>query len=270
MPDSSRLCFIVMPFDSAFDDIFEHAIERAVTTHGYRCHRADRTAGAFNLIQAMIHHIFEADLVIADLSGGNMNVFYELGVAHSCCSRNKTIMIAEETSEIPFNVSPYNVVLYDRTYSGIQTLRNKISEQIDSLAVVDGPATNPVQEYLTSRDRKQTLEFLPPPSADPKKSVGTYQRMTHALLQLGLLSFLDAWPKDQPAPTLTEICRRLDIRSRKSAFEAIQELSAEGLIERAKGEGALWQLSERGKEMLVRLRPVAKIRIETEVEELLR
>ncbi len=254
-----------MPFDDSFDDIFEHAIERAAVSRGYRCHRADQAAGTFNLIQAMVHHLFEADLVIADLSGGNMNVFYELGVAHSCCERNKTIMLAEQSSEIPFDVKPYHIVLYDRSYSGIKSLREKIIEQIDFLADADRPATNPVQDYLANRSRGRSLKFLPTASPAPRET-GIEQRMSRSLLELGLLSFLETSSADGTASSLTEICRRLAIRSRKAAYETVQDLSAEGLIERAAGDSALWQLSEHGKDLLQRLRPVAKIKIETEVD----
>lgn len=265
MTERTKSCFAVMPFDAAFDDVFEHAIERAATRRGYRCHRADRAAGAINLIEAMIHHIFEADLVIADLTGGNMNVLYELGIAHSCCERNKTLMIAEDGSRIPFDVRPYHVVLYDRSYGGIKSLREKLAEHIDFLADAERPVANPVQDYLESRERGSSLEFLP--TARPTASAGSVRRrLSRSWLELGLLSFLETTTGQGTAPSLTEICHRLDIRSRKAAFETLQALSADGLIERADGAGALWRLSERGRTLLHRLRPVARIKIETEVD----
>lgn len=62
---------------------------------------------AGSIIEHTIDLIFEADVIIADLSRLSTNVFYELGVAHAL--EKLTVMICEEGTTLPFNVTTYRV-----------------------------------------------------------------------------------------------------------------------------------------------------------------
>ncbi len=60
--------------------------------------------------------IKEADLIIADLSGNNPNVYYELGYARALCK--EVIQIRDSnTAKLPFDVSGYNTPTYDLSTS---------------------------------------------------------------------------------------------------------------------------------------------------------
>src|SRR5882672_842454 len=93
MPSDSPLCFVLMPFGSKadpsggpninFDPIYEQAIKPAIEAAGMEPVRADgeRTGGIIH--KPMFERLLLCDFAVADLTTGNPNVFYELGVRHA-------------------------------------------------------------------------------------------------------------------------------------------------------------------------------------------
>ena len=90
----SNKCFVLMPFAREMRQVFEHAIKPAAKASGYDCFRADDASGPRNIISEIIDNIFKSDVIVADITGNNPNVFFELGVAQTIA--NKTIMICEK------------------------------------------------------------------------------------------------------------------------------------------------------------------------------
>ncbi len=65
-----------------------------------------------NILMDIIQPIYESDIVIADLTGLNPNVMYELGLAHSF--NKKTIVITkDDLSQLPFDLKQYRAKDYD-------------------------------------------------------------------------------------------------------------------------------------------------------------
>ena len=82
-----RRCFVIMPFSSSnscseeqWTDIFENMIKPSVEESGfqYDCSRANLVIG--NIIRDFLDNLNKADVVIADLTDKNPNVFYEAGL----------------------------------------------------------------------------------------------------------------------------------------------------------------------------------------------
>lgn len=156
----SKNCVVVMPFSDEKKEVFVYAIEPACESTGFECFRADRPEKAGNIIEHTIDLIFDASVVIADLSDLNANVFYELGVAHSL--EKITVMICEKGTKLPFNIKTYRVIYYQHGVDGMKVLREaleKILNDVDDWAAVR--ATNPVQAIKLLRqleERRQELE----------------------------------------------------------------------------------------------------------------
>ncbi len=87
-------CFVLMSFDSDRLEVYNHAIAPAVEAAGFECHRADDAFRSEAIISKIIRNIFRDDVIVADISGFNPNVLYELGVAHAV--GDKTIIICEK------------------------------------------------------------------------------------------------------------------------------------------------------------------------------
>jgi hypothetical protein len=136
-----------MPFAEEFNEVYEHAIVPAAETAGFLCHRADDAVGPNAIISDIIESIFAADVIVADVTGSNPNVFYELGVAHTI--DNKTIMICEKTDKpLPFDLAAYRVIFYRKTIEGIRTeLQSKLEKHLTQLGSWKNHPTNPVQHF---------------------------------------------------------------------------------------------------------------------------
>jgi len=140
-----KLCFVIMPFREELKEVYEYGIKPAVIDSGYRCIRADESISIGNITRIIIEHILQADVIIADLTGHNPNVFYELGVSHSV--GNKTIMITQDIQSVPFDIKSYRIISYEQTIEGAQGLRGQISKEIHNIDYWSISPTNPVQDF---------------------------------------------------------------------------------------------------------------------------
>lgn len=86
--------FVLMPFEPEFDRIFERLIQPTLAEVGYEVQRADTDLSQRNIMRKIIEGIANADLIVAELTGNNPNVFYELGVAHGL--QKPVIMISQD------------------------------------------------------------------------------------------------------------------------------------------------------------------------------
>jgi hypothetical protein len=124
-----RRCFLAMPFSSAFQRVHK-TVARSVANAGWLIVRADEIARPRHLTDAIFQAIVTSDLVVADISGNNPNVFYELGFAHAVgCD---IIMLFQKASakRLPFDVAHERTLFYDTTEEGLRTL----AEELEKLA----------------------------------------------------------------------------------------------------------------------------------------
>lgn len=83
------------------------------------------------ITKTIIEQIISADLVIADLTGNNPNVFYELAIRHSY--RKPAIQIIKGDIEIPFDVSNMRTISYDTTLSGANLAKKEIEAMLKAI-----------------------------------------------------------------------------------------------------------------------------------------
>ncbi len=121
--------FVLMPLASEFDDIYEYLIRGAVSEAGFDVGRADDVRNQRNILADIVQAIGASDLIIADLSTANPNVYYELGLAHAF--GRKVILLAQDIEEVPFDLRSYRVVTYTTHFSRI----NEAREELRQLAV---------------------------------------------------------------------------------------------------------------------------------------
>ena len=115
-----KTCFVICPVGTEgtkirkrANQLLKHIIAPVVTQLGYEYpDRADLTSEHRQTIPEDIsRRLFEADLVIADLSNCNANVFYELGKRHAWGGR--CIHLTQDIASLPFDVKQYRVIRYD-------------------------------------------------------------------------------------------------------------------------------------------------------------
>lgn len=149
MKSGQKTCFVLMPFADGFREVYEKVYRRVCEENGIRCWRVDERLGPGSITRDIVEGILEADIVIADLTGRNPNVFYELGIAHS--AGNKTIMTAQSLKDVPFDIASYRVIEYEQTISGAEKLADDLARSIDALMATLERTNNPVQDALHGR-----------------------------------------------------------------------------------------------------------------------
>jgi nucleoside 2-deoxyribosyltransferase len=142
---SPKLCFVIMPFKDDMKEVYRSAIKPACEKAGFTSLRVDELKGAFNINRKIIEHIFSSDAIVADLTGWNPNVFYEMGVAHAI--DNKTITIIQKKDKLPFDVVTYRGIFYEQTEAGLVKLREDILESLQNIADWRQHPSNPVQDF---------------------------------------------------------------------------------------------------------------------------
>lgn len=91
--------------------ILQNIIKPAAEQCGYEAFIETEAGAGGHITKNIIRHIGDCDLVIADISLDNGNVFYELGISH-VFHKGKTIMIAEDPEHLKFDIRNDKVVPY--------------------------------------------------------------------------------------------------------------------------------------------------------------
>lgn len=108
-----------MPFSAAFDDAYEVAIRPACESVGAYAERVDKQIFSGSIMDRVYNQIAKADLVVADMSERNANVFYEVGYAHAL--GKTTILVTRAESDIPFDLRQYPHVVYGESLSRLKS-----------------------------------------------------------------------------------------------------------------------------------------------------
>jgi hypothetical protein len=165
-PDSG-LCFVLMPFASEFDAVWR-TVQETISGPPFNmlCRRADDVSVPGNIVSGILDNISRARIIVAELSGRNPNVFYELGIAHSVKPSTNVILLSSE--ELPFDISHLNTVIYRNS---LERLREGLSAALSQLGIRQYPLvlqegqTDRIPARLTGIDKclydiEITLEFV--------------------------------------------------------------------------------------------------------------
>src|SRR3954451_621848 len=112
-----QIAFVVMPFSRKatgrteqgvpseidFDALWERVHEPVLEQLGYRAVRADRDVGALIIVE-MIQRLTIADLVVADITLANANVYYEIGVRHAA-RRDSCVLVSTDWARPVFDLA---------------------------------------------------------------------------------------------------------------------------------------------------------------------
>lgn len=110
------------------------------------------------IVEQVCRHLRDSDIVIADLTGANPNVMYELGLRHT--AQRTTIQIGER-ARLPFDISAIRTIQFIRTESGFIDARNLLAEAIRTAL---GGAGDPVTATRVWNE-------LPPTPTHPQPEV---------------------------------------------------------------------------------------------------
>lgn len=110
-----------MPFAANFNDTYQLGIKPACEEAGYYCERLDEQIFEERMLDRIYNQIGKADLIVADLSDRNPNVFYETGYAHALGKR--VLLLTNKSDDIPFDLRHHFHIVYS---SGIAELKKQL------------------------------------------------------------------------------------------------------------------------------------------------
>jgi hypothetical protein len=126
MQQPKHFAFVLMPFDKAFDDIYKLGIKGAVGQFdGMVAERVDEQIYREGILERIYRQIEVADIVIADMTGQNPNVFYEVGYAHA--KQKLCILLTANADDIPFDLKHQRHIVYGKS---IVTLRRELEREL--------------------------------------------------------------------------------------------------------------------------------------------
>lgn len=152
----NRNCFIITPIGPAnseirrmADGVILSAIRPIVEKMGFNVITPHEMSDPGSIEHRIIHHILNSELVIANLTGLNPNVMYELAVRHSF--GKPVVCIAEKSTILPFDINSQRVILYTNDMYGVselcETLPNFINDALNKDPL--NPIINVVSDIKT-------------------------------------------------------------------------------------------------------------------------
>jgi hypothetical protein len=123
--------FVLMPFNSEFADTYEVGIKQACKDAGAYCERVDEQIFEESILERVYNQISKADVIVAEMTGRNPNVFYETGYAHALNKR--VILLTQDAEDIPFDLKHYPHIVYGGKIAALKSqLEAKIRWCIDN------------------------------------------------------------------------------------------------------------------------------------------
>ena len=163
-----RTCFVIAPIDkdgSAIrersDQVLENIIKPAVKECGYQPRRADEISKTGSITNQIIERLVDDDLVIADLTGANVNVFYELAIRHF--EREPVIQLIQADQKVPFDVQGERTIpINHESAEGIRRAKELIVAQIKELEDNSAQIGNPIGDALDLREHRRAAASKSP------------------------------------------------------------------------------------------------------------
>ncbi len=155
--DNMRKCFVVCPIGDEgsevrinSDKLLKYIISPACEACGFEAERIDKRNDANSITQSIIEALDNADLVIADISGHNPNVFYEMG--YRARTKKPMIHLKKKGENLPFDVNTIRTFEYDLTdLDSVEEIKDRLKKTIESFPYNES-ADEPVQEETSSEN----------------------------------------------------------------------------------------------------------------------
>ena len=160
-------CFVIMPIGDKemtpekyqhFKEVYEKLIKPSVEDVAkslsleIECFRADDIKRSGSIMKKVLQDLLDRVIVIADLSGQNPNVFYELGVRHTFFKRS--ILISDTPGNNPFDVHGYRTIPYKYPGSDQNNFRNALRGHIEDIIRSPHESDNPVWDFNLNAELK--------------------------------------------------------------------------------------------------------------------
>lgn len=171
-----KKCFVITPIGNEGSDIRKKAegvisavIEPVMEELDYEAFIPHKMTNPGSITSQVIQHIIEDDLVIANLTGLNANVMYELAVRHAI--RKPIVCIAENGTKLPFDVATERSIFYDDCMNGVNIARVALKNMIVKATDKEQEINNPIYRAINEKSIIDVMTKSDNPNVDGFKLI---------------------------------------------------------------------------------------------------
>jgi hypothetical protein len=159
---------VLISFEPDFESVYTNLIKAPLEEAGFVVHRADSELNQQNILRDIVRGIAGADLIVADLTALNPNVFYELGIAHALGI--PTILLTQNLDELPFDLRAYRANQYSTHFTEAPEIASTVREvgrgRIDGSISFSSPVTDFLPSDFPRRPPPVSALAVPEPAED--------------------------------------------------------------------------------------------------------
>ena len=152
-----RTCFVISPVGDPgtpvrkrADQVFKYIIKPVTSELGYRVKRADRMKRAGIITSRILAAVADADLVVADLTGHDPGVFYELAIRHA--TRRPVVQLIDAAQEPPFDVANMRTIYVDiHDLDSARDARRELKRYVRAVRAGSAPIETPLRAAKSMR-----------------------------------------------------------------------------------------------------------------------
>jgi guanylate kinase len=123
-------CFVLMPFREEMNPIYDDHIASVCSELSLKSLRADKIFSTNPIIDDIKESVSNAQVIIADLTENNPNVFYEVGICHAI---GKNVILITQNHDIPFDVRHLRCLIYKYTPRGMKEFEDKLRSTLSGI-----------------------------------------------------------------------------------------------------------------------------------------
>ena len=133
-PEEKIDVFVLMPFNAKMEEVYTNHIKKMGEELGVTILRADEIFSPKPFMEKVWDGICAAQIILADCTQKNPNVFYEIGIAHTV--GKKVILITRSDKDIPSDIKHFDYIPYDpkRVETLIERLKTFLNVHLNSSA----------------------------------------------------------------------------------------------------------------------------------------
>ncbi|TSK05140.1 MAG: hypothetical protein FPO08_16680 [Geobacter sp.] len=221
----AKRCFVITPIGAAgsptrraADGLIKAAIRPVLEAASFEVVAAHEMSDTGSITRQVIERVLGDDLVIANLTGLNPNVMYELAIRHA--ARKPVLVVAENETNLPFDISEERTIFYSNDMQGVEELKVALASAI-GVALAEENPDNPIYRAIENNIMRSTVK-------DITAQEYILDRLDNIDRQLGTLAHQH---RREPAIDLQRFALKPDVTTVYASQEALDSVFKMGQVQ---------------------------------------
>ena len=128
-------CFLAAPISEPFTTIYADHVKPVAEALRLKIERADELFGDQPIVEDIWEAINSSQIILADVTGRNPNVMYEIGIAHTV--GRPVVIMTQSMDDVPFDLKHYRCIVYDYTPRGCLALEERLKATLQFIVTAE-------------------------------------------------------------------------------------------------------------------------------------